>query len=284
MTFDANGGSGTMAPQTSSVPAALNANTFTRTGYSFAGWTTAADGTGTAYADGADYTFTADITLYAQWTANQYTITFDSAGGSAVASITQAYGSAVTAPADPTRAGYTFAGWNPAVPATMPLGGAALTAQWTANQYTITFDSNGGSAVADITQAYGTAVTAPADPTRAGYTFAGWNPAVPATMPLGGAALTAQWTANQYTITFDSTGGSPVADITQAYGSSRDRSGRPDPGWLHLRRLEPGRPGDHAVGRAALTAQWTANQYTITFDSAGGSPVAVDHPGLRQQP
>ncbi len=75
----------------------------------------------------------------------------------------------------------------------MPLGGAALTAQWTINPYTITFDSDGGSPVADITQDYGTPITAPADPTKPGYTFAGWNPALPATMPLGGAALTAQW-------------------------------------------------------------------------------------------
>ncbi len=144
--------------------------------------------------------------LTAQWTVNQYTITFDSNGGTAVASITMPYGSAVTAPSDPTREGYTFAGWDPAVPATMPLGGAALTAQWTVNQYTITFDSAGGSTVDPITQDYGTPVTAPADPTRAGYTFAGWSPSVPATMPLNGAALTAQWTVNQYTLTVTVTG------------------------------------------------------------------------------
>ena len=134
------------------------------------------------------------MTLYAKWTINSYSITFNSAGGSAVTSITQNYGTTVTAPANPTRTGYTFAGWNPAVPATMPAGGAALTAQWTINAYTITFDSAGGSAVASITQNYGTAVAAPANPTRAGCAFTGWNPAVPATMPIGGAALTAQWT------------------------------------------------------------------------------------------
>ena len=249
----------------------------------------------------------------------------------------------MTAPADPTKAGYTFAGWGPAVPATMPLSGATLTAQWTANEYTITFDSDGGSPVAAITQAFGSAVTAPIDPTKAGYTFAGWTPAVPATMPLSGATLTAQWTANEYTITFNSDGGhgcrpdhpglwlsgdrsdrpdqswlhlrrlEPGRPGDHAVGRcdpdravdgervhhhlrqrrwftcrfhhpalwlSGDRSGRPDQSWLHLRRLEPGRPGDHAVGRCALTAQWTANEYTITFDSDGGSPVADDHPGL----
>jgi uncharacterized repeat protein (TIGR02543 family) len=69
VTFDANGGTGTMAPETSSAPAALTANAFTQKGYSFAGWNTAADGSGTAYADTATYPFTASVTLYAQWTA-----------------------------------------------------------------------------------------------------------------------------------------------------------------------------------------------------------------------
>ena len=71
-----------MTPQTTNAATALTANTFTRTGYTFAGWNTAANGTGTAYADGATYTFTADITLYAQWTAlPTHTVTFDANGG-----------------------------------------------------------------------------------------------------------------------------------------------------------------------------------------------------------
>jgi len=68
VTFDANGGTGTMAPEADSAPAALTANAFTQTGYSFAGWNTAADGSGTAYADAASYPFSASATLYAQWT------------------------------------------------------------------------------------------------------------------------------------------------------------------------------------------------------------------------
>ncbi|HBI57394.1 MAG TPA: hypothetical protein DDY38_11260, partial [Firmicutes bacterium] len=71
----------------------------------------------------------------------------------------------------------------PAVPATMPAGDTTLIAQWQVNQYTITFDSDGGSAVDSVTQDYGTAVTVPAVPTKVGYTFKGWDPAVPATMP-----------------------------------------------------------------------------------------------------
>ena len=78
----------------------------------------------------------------------------------------------------------------------MPLGGAALTATWTPRNYSITFDSAGGDPVSSITAAYGEAVTAPAAPTKEGYTFVGWSPAFPATMPLGGAALTARWEEN----------------------------------------------------------------------------------------
>ena len=69
VTFDANGGTGAMAPETGSAPAALMANAFTRTGYSFAGWNTAADGSGTPYRDMESYPFNASVTLYAQWTA-----------------------------------------------------------------------------------------------------------------------------------------------------------------------------------------------------------------------
>ena len=71
-----------MSPQTSNVPAALTANAFTFTGYTFTSWNTAAIGSGTAYTDGASYDFVADVTLYAQWTAlPTYTVTFDANGG-----------------------------------------------------------------------------------------------------------------------------------------------------------------------------------------------------------
>ena len=131
---------------------------------------------------------------YVQWTANEYTITFESAGGTDVASITQDFGTSVTAPTAPTKTGYTFSAWSPAFPETMPLNGDTLTATWTVNDYTLTFISD-GSAVDPITQAYGSAVTAPTAPTKTGYTFSAWSPTFPETMPLNGDTLTAQWTA-----------------------------------------------------------------------------------------
>ena len=158
-----------------------------RQGYQFTDW----------YLDDTKYDFntavTGNMTLTAKWTANSYTITFDTGGGSAIAPITQDYGTQITAPADPTREGYTFIGWDKAIPATMPAEDLTVTAQWRINQYTIAFDTDGGSAIAPITQDYGTQITAPADPTREGYTFIGWDKAIPATMPAESITITAQW-------------------------------------------------------------------------------------------
>ncbi len=134
-----------------------------------------------------------NITITAQWKINQYTITFDTAGGSEVAPITQDYNTQITAPANPTREGYTFMGWDKEIPQTMPAENITITAQWKINQYTITFDTAGGSEVAPITQDYNTQITAPANPTREGYAFNGWDKEIPQTMPAENITITAQW-------------------------------------------------------------------------------------------
>ena len=165
---------------------------FTRTGYTQTGWATV-DGGEKVYGLDAVYTQNEALTLYPVWNTNKYTITFDTNGGSEIAPITQDYGTAITAPADPTREGYTFIGWDREIPATMPAENVTVTAQWEINRYTVTFDTAGGSEIAPITQDYGTAITAPADPTREGYTFIGWDKAIPATMPAENVTVTAQW-------------------------------------------------------------------------------------------
>ena len=164
----------------------------TRTGYTFKGWYDNENLTGSPVT-AISNTETGNKEYWAKWEINQYTITFDTAGGSTVASITQDYGTAITAPADPTKEGYTFIGWDKAIPATMPAENMTVTAQWEINQYTITFDTNSGSEIAPITQDYGTAITAPADPTREGYTFIGWDKEIPTTMPAENMTVTAQW-------------------------------------------------------------------------------------------
>jgi len=236
----------------------------TKDGFDFAGWSPAFPAT--MPLGGA--------TLVAQWTPKNYTISFDTVNGSAIASITAGYGTAVTAPAAPTKDGFDFAGWLPAFPATMPLGGATLVAQWTPKSYTISFDTADGSAVASITATYGSAVTEPAAPTKDGYDFAGWLPAFPATMPLAGATLVAQWTPKNYTISFDTADGSAVASITAACGSvvtapaAPTKDGYDFAGWL------PAFPATMPLGGATLVAQWTPKNYTISFDTADGSAVA----------
>lgn len=95
-------------------------------GYTFGGWNKA-DGTAWDYASDK---VTDNITLYAKWAANTYTITFDTAGGSEIAPITQEYGTHITAPADPTREGYTFIGWDREIPTTMPAENITLKARW----------------------------------------------------------------------------------------------------------------------------------------------------------
>lgn len=102
----------------------------TTPGYTFGGWNKA-DGTAWDYASDK---VTDNITLYAKWAANTYTITFDTAGGSEIAPITQEYGTVITAPEAPTREGYTFMGWDREIPTTMPAENITLKARWKGNE------------------------------------------------------------------------------------------------------------------------------------------------------
>ena len=215
-----------------------------------------------------------DKTIKALWTVNQYTITFDTDGGSAVAPITQDYGSPITAPTPPSKVGHTFNGWDEQIPATMPAEDKTLTAQWTVNKYTITFDTDGGTAVAPITQNYGTAITAPDAPTKEGHTFKGWSEQIPATMPAGDKTITALWTVNQYTITFDTDGGTAVAPITQNYGTAITAPTAPTKEGHTFKGWSEDIPATMPAVNKTIKALWTVNQYTITFDTDGGSAVA----------
>ena len=165
---------------------------FTRAGYTQVGWATV-DGGEKVYDFEDIYTKNEALTLYPVWNTNKYTITFDTNGGSEIAPITQDYGTEITAPDNPTRKGYTFKGWDKEIPETMPAENITVKAQWEINQYTIAFDTNGGSEIAPITQDYGTEITAPDNPTRKGYTFKGWDKEIPETMPAENITITARW-------------------------------------------------------------------------------------------
>ena len=147
-------------------------------------------------------TFSCTVTNNGTINGGTFAVTFDTKGGSTVPVKNVLNGQKAIKPADPTREGYTFDGWyteeacaNPYDFATPVQNALTLYAKWTINQYTITFKPENGNEDTTITQDYGTPVTAPANPTKTGYTFAGWDRAVPATMPAENMTVTAQWTA-----------------------------------------------------------------------------------------
>ena len=204
-------GENTAPPQIrANAPAARPADP-TKEGHTFIGW----------YNGESEWNFetpvTEKLTLTAKWQINRYTITFDTAGGSEVAPITQDYGTTITAPANPAKTGYTFAGWDKTIPTTMPAGDMTITAQWQVNQYTITLKPENGGQDIVIKQDYGTAITAPANPTKTGYTFAGWDKTIPSTMPAGDMTITARWTENRVIVII----------------RPDDSKDEPDPGTIH---------------------------------------------------
>ena len=246
---------------------------FTRAGYTQVGWSTV-DGGEKVYGFEDIYTKNEALTLYPVWNTNKYTITFDTNGGSEIAPITQDYGTEITAPDNPTRKGYTFKGWDKEIPETMPAENITVKAQWEINQYTITFDTNGGSEIAPITQDYGTEITAPDNPTRKGYTFKGWDKEIPETMPAENITVKAQWEINPYTITFDTNGGSEIAPITQDYGTKITAPDNPTRKGYTFKGWDKEIPKTMPAENITVKAQWEINQYTITFDANGGSEIA----------
>ncbi len=173
-----------------------------RTGYTFGGW----------YSDSEYETqvsqivkgSTGDVTLYAKWTTDPYTISYELNGGTATNPTAYSIETETFTLNNPTREGYTFAGWTgtgldeAAQTVTIEKGSTGnreYTAMWTVNRYSITFDTAGGSEVSAVTADFGSALTAPEEPVKEGYTFIGWDPAFPETMPAADMTLTAVWKA-----------------------------------------------------------------------------------------
>ena len=228
---------------------------FTRAGYTQVGWSTV-DGGEKVYDFKDIYTKNEALTLYPVWNTNKYTITFDTNGGSEIPPITQNYGTEITAPDNPTRKGYTFRGWDKEIPKTMPAENIKVKAQWEINQYTITFDTNGGSEIAPITQDYGTQISAPDNPTRKGYTFKGWDKEIPETMPAENITVKAQWEINQYTIAFDTNGGSEIAPITQDYGTEITAPDNPTRKGYTFKGWDKEIPETMPAENITITARW----------------------------
>ena len=256
VTFQSEGGSEVASQIRANTPADQPADP-TKEGYTFIGW----------YNGESEWNFetpvTADLTLTAKWQINRYTITFDTAGGSEVPSITQDYGTAITPPAAPTRTGYTFAGWDREIPTTVPAEDMTLTAKWQVNQYTITFKPENGGQDIVIKQDYGTAITAPANPTKTGYTFAGWDKTIPTTMPAGNMTITAQWQVNQYTITFKPENGGQDIVIKQDYGTAITAPANPTKTGYTFAGWDKTIPSTMPAGDMTITARWTENRVIV---------------------
>jgi uncharacterized repeat protein (TIGR02543 family) len=309
VTFDENGGKTEANPKTKTVTnPATTVGTLptppTRDGYTFAGWNTKKDGTG--YAFNASTVLTANPTnVYAMWTPDTYTVTFDKNGGDTDASpttktVTTPATTVDSLPTPPTRNGYHFAGWNTQsnglgsalTTSTAVTGNMPVYAMWTPI-YTVTFDKNNGGTEASPTSAttdINMHVTLPAtNPMRSGYHFAGWNTKADGSGAAftGSAVVTvdirvyAMWKPI-YTVTFDKNGGneeaSPIFATTDINGyvtlptANPTRSGYHFTGW----NTKADGSGTAFTASAAVTgditvfAVWERNTYTVTFDSNGG--------------
>ena len=297
--FDGNGfTSGSMTNQsfTYDVAQNLTANAFSRTYYTFDGWAMSADGD-VAYDDQQSVknltdTNGATVTLYAKWRFTTYTITYHLNGGTLNTDHNSYTVESPTITLDnPTRTGYTFGGWytnagltDPAV-TTIAHGSAGnvdLYAKWTINQYTISFDTNGGTpaTIDAIKQDYDTPVTSPADPTRDYYTFTGWNPALPEKMPAGDMTVTAQWMPIDYPITYHLNGGTLNTDHNSYTVESNitldspTRKGYTFGGWYDNDELTGTAVTTitaGSTGAVTLYAKWTIITYTLTCNLDGGS-------------
>ena len=158
----------------------------TKPGYTFSGWSGGEN----------EFDFDApalnDVTATAKWSINKYTITIKPGNGEDDIVITQDFDTALTAPTL-TKTGYTFIGWDVDFPATMPAKSMTITAKWKINQYTIKFETDGGTFIFNITADYGSKIHNPGTLYKPGFIFEGWDRPYPETMPAENITLTAQW-------------------------------------------------------------------------------------------
>lgn len=242
VTFDLNGGDSTQ-PSDQKVEyqkQAQNPGDPKRTGYTFVGWT---DESGNAYDFATQVT--KDTKLTAQWTANKHTLTFVYNNGAQDLTEDIYYDGTVTEPVDPQREGYDFGGWYTDENfsddslydfSAKVTGDVTLYAKWNAQDRTVKFESNGGSAVPDETARYDATFTEPTAPTREGYDFAGWytdatlaeNTKYDFKSPVkADLTLYAKWTIQKRTLTFVPNGGSEVASQTVDWGSQATKPADP---------------------------------------------------------
>lgn len=295
ITFIENGGVELEDLTIKTTDTSIDLPTPVRDGYTFDGWFTDEDLT-IPFTIASLLTQSGGITVYAKWTQiiHQFTVTYQTNGGSTIAPVVYASGATVIEPTDPTKEGYTFVGWfedsallSPYTFGPMPESNLTLYAKWTINQYTISFESNGGSSVAAITADYQATITKPTNPTKVGYTFVDWFVEATLTTPyvfnqMGASNITlyAKWQINTYTVSFESNQGTLVASITTDYNTAITQPTDPTKvghtfgGWYTDETLTIPYVFTTPVTQAVtLYAKWDINSYTMTFNTLGGSPI-----------
>lgn len=270
----------------------------TKDGYTFDNW----------YKDSSflrpftfDFMPSQNTTVYGKYTINQYTLTFQFNNDIGNSSSRLNFGSVITLPTTPVRNGFIFGGWyldslfsNPFLNNFMPARDLTLHAKWTARNYAITFNTNGGSIIAPKTTPFNELIEI-TSPTRVGHTFAGWftdialtQPFNQARMPSQDLTLYAKWTVNTYQITFNSNQGSSISDLTNVlFGSSINapnnptRSGFIFLGWYRDANLTQlftfsTMPAENLT----LFAKWDVVRFNVIFEVNGG----VTLPNLAVEP
>ena len=225
----------------------------TRVGYTFTGW------------DKAFTNIMADLVVTAQYEINTYTVTFKDWDGTVLKTQEVQHGGDAEAPADPTRVGYTFTGWDKAF--TNIMADLVVTAQYEINTYTVTFKDWDGTVLKTQEVQHGGDAEAPADPTRVGYTFTGWDKAF--TNIMADLVVTAQYEINTYTVTFKDWDGTELKTQEVQYGGDAEapadptRTGYTFTGW--------DKAFTNIMADLVVTAQYEINTYTVTFKDWDGT-------------
>jgi uncharacterized repeat protein (TIGR02543 family) len=308
--YNGNGGRGAPEPSSSSAgPISISSTVSFRTGYDFDGWSLLSGGGGTKYVAGDSFTVAGDVTFFARWIAQIFSLSYDVNGGqtTAPATVTPLNVSQSTNvdAVTPSRSGFVFKGWAESPSGTtlylggnpfqMPAADVTLYAIWSGAPFNLIYNTNGGSSgPADATVRTSESTQVGAAPDRTGFTFGGWNtqpdgsgdsygPNSTLIMPASDVTLYAVWNRITRTISFDDNSGTGgPADVTGSYqaevvipATTPERDGFTFAGWNSQcdGSGTPYQPGDTVIigtTNIALCAQWTVITYLLSYDANGG--------------
>ena len=229
-----------------------------KVGYTFNGWLLNGD-----KVESIEVGTSGNLVLVADWEVNQYTLTINVDG--VKEEVEYDYNEAVEAIVDPVKVGYTFAGWDKAIPAKMPAEDVEIKATWAINQYTLTINVDGVKE--EVEYDYNEAVEALEAPTKVGYTFAGWSPVVPAKMPAEDVEVVATWTINQYTLTINVDG--VKEEVEYDYNEAVEALEEPAKVGYTFAGWSPVVPANMPAEDLEVVATWTINHYTLTINVDG---------------